>query len=60
MILALAREIVEGFLGLFGVTKDSEGVKTSIKGFAILFVYILDIAINVSKCAHMIGCFLLV
>ena len=49
MILAWAKEIVGGFLGIFGADKDSHGVKTSIILFAVLFVYVLDFAINVSK-----------
>lgn len=38
-----------GFLAIFGVDKDSEGVKTTTILFAVLFVYVLDFAINVSK-----------
>jgi solute carrier family 45, member 1/2/4 len=50
MILAWAKELVSGFLGLFGADKESAGVKTSVMLFAVLFVYVLDFAINVSKC----------
>lgn len=49
MILAWAREIVSSFLGIFGADPDSEGVKTSVVLFAVLFVYILDFAINVGE-----------
>ena len=49
MILAWAREIVSGFLGIFGLEKTSQGVKNSTMGFAVLFVYVLDFAINVRK-----------
>lgn len=49
MVLAWAKEIVSGFLGLFGADAESQGVKTSVMLFAVLFVYVLDFAINVSK-----------
>lgn len=49
MILAWAREFVEGFLGIFGADKGSHGVKVCVILFAVLFVYVLDFAINVSK-----------
>lgn len=44
--LAWAREIVGGFLGLFGTEAKSEGVKVVTICFAIIWVYIVDIAIN--------------
>ncbi|KAI4708661.1 hypothetical protein J4E89_006717 [Alternaria sp. Ai002NY15] len=47
MVLAWAREIIGGFLGLFGADPESSGVKTCIMLFAVLFVYVLDFAINV-------------
>ncbi|TVY50887.1 General alpha-glucoside permease [Lachnellula cervina] len=46
LALAWVREIVGGFLGLFGADSDSRGVKTSIIVVAVLFVYLLDFAIN--------------
>jgi solute carrier family 45 protein 1/2/4 len=46
LMLAWAKEIVQGFLGIFGADPESEGVKTSIIVFAVLFVYILDFSIN--------------
>lgn len=46
--LAWAREIVGGFLGLFGADPASNGVKVTTICFAILFVYILDFSINTS------------
>jgi hypothetical protein len=49
MLLAWAREIVGGFLGLFGADPESAGVKNSILIFAVAFIYVLDFAINVSK-----------
>lgn len=49
MVLAWAKEIVGGFLGIFGADPDSNGVKNSVILFAVLFVYVLDFAINVSK-----------
>lgn len=45
--LAWAREIVRGFSGLFGADPASRGVKVSSIVFAIILVYILDIAINI-------------
>ena len=49
MVLAWAREIVGGFLSIFGADPESQGVRTSIMLFAVLFIYVLDFAINVSK-----------
>jgi solute carrier family 45 protein 1/2/4 len=50
MVLAWAKELVGGFLGIFGADSESAGVKTCIMLFAVMFVYVLDFAINVSKC----------
>ncbi|KAH8663598.1 hypothetical protein BGZ60DRAFT_411698 [Tricladium varicosporioides] len=44
--LAWVREIVGGILGLFGADRESHGVKVTIIVIAVLFVYILDFAIN--------------
>ena len=44
--LAWAREIVSGVLGIFGADAASHGVKVTAIAFAIIFVYILDFAIN--------------
>lgn len=49
MVLAWARELMGGFLGLFGADPESQFVKTCIMLFAVIFVYVLDFAINVSK-----------
>jgi solute carrier family 45 protein 1/2/4 len=46
LFLAWTKEIVGGFLGLFGANPDSDGVKISIIVVAVLWVYILDFAIN--------------
>ncbi|KAF2004389.1 hypothetical protein P154DRAFT_519261 [Amniculicola lignicola CBS 123094] len=59
MILAWAREIIEAFLGIFGAQKDSQFVLYSIMCFAVLFVYVLDFAINVIQAgirAYMVDC----
>lgn len=48
-VLAWAREIVSGFFGIFGADKDSQWVKNCVLWFAVLFVYVLDFAINVSR-----------
>ncbi|KAF1985937.1 MFS general substrate transporter [Aulographum hederae CBS 113979] len=47
MLLAWAREIVSGILGLFGADKESNGVRICVMVFAVTWVYILDFAINV-------------
>ena len=47
--LAWTREIVKGFLGLFGANPESQGVKVSAILFAIVLMYILDFSINTSK-----------
>lgn len=49
MVLAWTKEIVGGFLGLFGAEPDSQFVKVSIIVTAVLWVYILDFAINTGK-----------
>ncbi|KAG7290679.1 hypothetical protein NEMBOFW57_000682 [Staphylotrichum longicolle] len=46
MFLGWTKEIVGGFLGLFGAAPDSNGVKYSIIVVAVLWVYVLDFAIN--------------
>ena len=46
LCLAWAREIVGGFLTIFGVDRASFGVKIVSIMFAIMFIYILDVAIN--------------
>lgn len=46
LALAWTREIVHGFLGLFGADPKSSGVKVASIGFAILLIYVLDVAIN--------------
>lgn len=51
MVLAWTREIVGGFLGLFGADPESQFVKVSIIVTAVLWVYILDFAINTGKIA---------
>lgn len=50
MALAWAKEIVGNSLGIFGANPESTGVKTCVMLFAVLFVYVLDFAINVRKC----------
>ncbi|KAI1355850.1 major facilitator superfamily domain-containing protein [Xylaria sp. FL0043] len=46
MFLAWIREIVGGFLGLFGADPQSEGVKTVIIIVAVIWIYVLDVAVN--------------
>lgn len=49
LALAWAREIVHGFLGLFGADLNSTGVKTCSIIWAIVCVWVLDFAINTGK-----------
>ncbi|KAI4186549.1 MAG: hypothetical protein L6R41_003397 [Letrouitia leprolyta] len=46
LALAWTREIVHGFLGLFGADPESEFVKVASICFAIAWVCLLDVAIN--------------
>jgi solute carrier family 45 protein 1/2/4 len=46
MFLAWTKEIVTGVLGLFGADPESDGVKITVICIAVLWVYILDFAIN--------------
>lgn len=49
LALAWTREIVHGFLGLFGADPESHGVQVCSIIWAIAFVYILDFAINTGQ-----------
>jgi solute carrier family 45 protein 1/2/4 len=49
LALAWTREMVRGFLGLFGVASDSNSVKVTAIVIAILFMYVLDFAINTGE-----------
>ncbi|RDW78402.1 MFS general substrate transporter-50 [Coleophoma crateriformis] len=49
--LAWVREIVGGILGLFGADRESQFVHVSIIVVAVLFVYLLDFAINTVQAA---------
>lgn len=51
MFLAWTREIVGGFLGLFGADPESQGVKNSIIVVAVVGIYVLDFAINTVQAA---------
>lgn len=46
MLLAWVREIVSGFLGIFGADAHSEGVKITTIVVATISMYCLDFAIN--------------
>ena len=46
LCLAWTRELVHGFLGLFGADPESHGVQVCSIIFAIVCVYVLDFAIN--------------
>lgn len=49
MVLAWSKDIVEGFLGLLGADPASQGVKVTTIVFAVLWIYILDFAINTGE-----------
>ncbi|KAK7717561.1 hypothetical protein SLS64_003055 [Diaporthe eres] len=51
MILSWAKDIVVGFLSLFGADPASEGVKVTTIVFAVIWIYILDFAINTVQAA---------
>jgi solute carrier family 45, member 1/2/4 len=51
LMLAWTREIVSGVLSLFGADLESHGVKIAILVFAVIWVYILDFAINTVQAA---------
>ena len=55
LALAWVREIVGGLLGVFGADRESDGVKVTIIVIAVLFVYILDFAINTGTITKAIG-----
>jgi solute carrier family 45, member 1/2/4 len=57
MMLAWSREIVGAFLGVFGADLNSTFVKDSIILFAVVFIYVLDFSINVSKCMQLMKTF---
>ena len=47
LALAWTRELIGGFLHLFGAPEDSQAVATTAMVFAVLMIYVLDFAINV-------------
>ena len=49
--LAWSREIIGGSLGIFGADPMSQGVKVTTIVWAVLWVYVLDFAINVVQAA---------
>ena len=49
LALAWTRQIVHGFLGIFGADPDSRGVQVCSIIWAIAFVYALDFAINTGQ-----------
>lgn len=49
MFLAWTKEIVGGFLALFGADPTSNGVKVTVIVVAVIWVYILDFAINTGR-----------
>ncbi|KAH8175910.1 MFS/sugar transport protein [Sarocladium implicatum] len=51
LFLAWVQDIVGGILGLFGVDRESQGVKVAIIVAAVFGVYVLDFAINALQAA---------
>lgn len=51
LFLSWTKEIVGGLLGFFGADPQSQGVKVVIIVVAVIWVYILDVAINTGKFA---------
>ena len=49
LFLAWTKDIVSGLLGLFGADPESAGVRVSIIVTAVIWVYILDFAINTGR-----------
>ena len=49
LALSWTKNIVGGFLSLFGADPASKGVRITAIVWAVLFVYVLDFSINVSK-----------
>jgi solute carrier family 45, member 1/2/4 len=49
LALAWVRELVGGFLGIFGVDAKSDGVKMTIIVLATVLMYCLDFAINTGQ-----------
>lgn len=49
LLLAWAREIVQGFLSIFGADPGSRGVQVSSIVFATALVYMLDVGVNTGK-----------
>ncbi|KAI6092626.1 major facilitator superfamily domain-containing protein [Hypoxylon rubiginosum] len=46
MFLAWIREIIGGILSLFGADPESHGVKITIIVVAVIWIYVLDVAVN--------------
>ncbi|RDA92249.1 hypothetical protein CP533_5695 [Ophiocordyceps camponoti-saundersi (nom. inval.)] len=51
LLLAWAREIVGGISSLFGADTGSEGVRVAVIAFAVVGIYLVDIAINTVQAA---------
>ena len=54
LALAWVRELVGGFLGIFGVDQASPGTRTAIIAFATILMYCLDFAINTGKADYLV------
>ncbi|KAI2615436.1 hypothetical protein GGR54DRAFT_632108 [Hypoxylon sp. NC1633] len=52
MFLAWIREIIGGILGLFGADPESHGVKVTIIVIAVIWIYVLDVAVNTQEAAN--------
>ena len=51
LALAWTQTIVENFLGLFRVSRESQTTAVASQLWATILVYVLDFAINISECS---------
>lgn len=56
LLLAWVKDIVGGFLSIFGVDPVSSGTKTTIMIVATLMMFCLDFAINTGGCRSIKFC----
>lgn len=49
LLLAWCREIMTAFMSIFGKAPDSSATRFATQLWAVMFVYILDFAVNISS-----------